>query len=84
MNPHSSPHYCSQCPTFPTGVVEGTCGSLVRDRMEQSGMRWSIDGAQAVLVQRAVVKNGDWNDFWNFYIDSERDRLSPVEYNRAA
>ena len=45
-------------------------------------MRWSIDGAQAVLVQRAVVKNGDWNDFWNFYIDSERDRLYPVEYNR--
>ena len=67
-----------------TGVVEGTCGSLVKDRMEQSGMRWSIDGAQAVLVQRAVVKNGDWNDFWNFYIDSERDRLYPVEYNRAA
>ena len=37
-----------------TGVVEGTCGSLVKDRMEQSGMRWSIDGAQAVLAQRAV------------------------------
>ena len=32
-----------------TGLVEGTCGSLVKDRMEQSGMRWSIKGAQAVL-----------------------------------
>ena len=41
-----------------TGVVEGTCGSLVKDRMEQSGMRWSIDGAQAVLAQRAVMKMG--------------------------
>ena len=67
-----------------TGVVEGTCGSLVKDRMEQSGMRWSIHGAQAVLAQRAVVKNGDWNAFWNFYIDSEHHRLYPQEYQRAA
>ena len=28
------------------GVVEGTCGSLVKDRMEQSDMRWSIHGAR--------------------------------------
>ena len=61
-----------------TGVIEGTCGSLVKDRMERSGMRWSIDGAQAVLAQRAVVKNGDWNDFFTYYIDKERDRLYPT------
>ena len=42
-----------------TGVVEATCGSLVKNRMEQSGMRWSINGAQAVLAQRAILKNGD-------------------------
>ena len=67
-----------------TGVVEGTCGSLVKDRMEQSGMRWSINGAQAVLAQRAVVKNSDWNDFFTYYIDSERDRLYPTVYERVA
>ena len=67
-----------------TGVVEGTCGSLVKDRMEQSGMRWSIAGAQAVLAQRAVVKNGDWKDFFTYYIDSERDRLYPTVYERVA
>lgn len=66
-----------------TGVVEGTCGSLVKDRMEQSGMRWSIDGAQAVLAQRAVMKNGDWKDFFTYYIDAERDRLYPTVYQRA-
>ena len=66
-----------------TGVVEGTCGSLVKDRMEQSGMRWSIHGAQAILAQRAVVKNGDWNDFFTYYIDAERDRLYPTIYQRA-
>ncbi|MDP6736784.1 MAG: ISKra4 family transposase [Nitrospinaceae bacterium] len=65
-----------------TGLVEGTCGSLVKDRMEQSGMRWSIHGAEAVLAQRAVVKNGDWNDFVDFFIDAERDRLYPIVYER--
>jgi len=65
-----------------TGTVEGTCGSLVKDRMEQSGMRWSIAGAQAVLAQRAVVKNDDWNDFFEYYIDSERNRLYPTGYER--
>lgn len=67
-----------------TGLVEGTCGSLVKDRMEQSGMRWSLAGAQAVLLQRAVVKNDDWDAFWSFYIASERDRLYPTVYERAA
>ena len=66
-----------------TGVVEGTCGSLVKDRMEQSGMRWSIVGAQAVLAQRAVVKNGDWKSFWRFFIDAERERLYSTVYERA-
>ena len=66
-----------------TGVVEGTCGSLVKDRMEQSGMRWSIVGAQAVLAQRAVVKNGDWKGFWCFFIDAERERLYSTVYERA-
>ena len=46
---------------------KGTCGSLVKDHMEQSGMRWSIHGAQAILAQRVVVKNGDWNDFFTYY-----------------
>ena len=58
-----------------TGLVEGACGSLVKDRMEHSGMRWSIKGAQAVLSQRAVMKNGDWDDFWAYYIEAETERL---------
>lgn len=76
--------YLSKGYPISTGVIEGTCGSLVKDRMEQSGMRWSLAGAQAILKQRAVVKNGDWNDFWNFYIDTERDRLYPTVYKRTA
>ena len=44
-----------------TGVVEGACGHLVKDRMEQSGMRWTKAGAQAVLDLRAVRLNGHWD-----------------------
>lgn len=43
-----------------TGIIESTCGHLVKDRMEDSGMRWSISGAQQILDLRAVNKNGDW------------------------
>ena len=37
-----------------TGVVEGACGHLVKDRMEQAGMRWTKAGAHAILDLRAV------------------------------
>lgn len=58
-----------------TGVVEATCGALVKNRMERSGMRWKIPGAQAMLDQRAVKINGDWQQFWKTYIQTEQQRL---------
>jgi hypothetical protein len=67
-----------------TGLVEGACGSLVKDRMEQSGMLWSIRGAQSVLDLRAVKKNNDWETFWQFYIASEKNRLYADSYRMAA
>jgi hypothetical protein len=42
-----------------SGMVEGACRHLVKDRMEQSGMRWKIAGAQAVLSLRAIYLNDD-------------------------
>lgn len=49
-----------------TGVIEGTCRHLVKDRMELSGMRWTSAGAGALLALRAVNENGDWEDFHAF------------------
>lgn len=63
-----------------TGLVEGSCGSLVKDRMEQSGMRWSLNGAQAVLDLRAVKKNNDWEQFWESIVNAEKNRLYHPEY----
>lgn len=49
-----------------TGLIEGTCGHLIKDRMEDSGMRWTIQGAQNMIDLRAVKKNDDWQDFMTF------------------
>lgn len=58
-----------------TGLIEGTCGSLIKDRADRSGSRWSSIGAQAVLNERAVMKNGDWDAFWNYHMKTENKRL---------
>lgn len=49
-----------------TGVIEGACRHLVKDRFERAGMRWSKAGAQVMLDLRAIYLNGDWDDFQRF------------------
>jgi len=49
-----------------TGVIEGACRHLVKDRFERAGMRWSKQGAQVMLDLRATYLNGDWHDFQRF------------------
>lgn len=46
-----------------TGVIEGACRHLVKDRCELSGMRWTQEGAEALLQLRCVAVNGDWHAF---------------------
>jgi hypothetical protein len=58
-----------------TGVVEGACGHLVKDRMQQAGMRWTKAGAQAVLDLRAVRLNGDWDAYWQCHRRRQHERL---------
>lgn len=50
-----------------TGVVEGACGHLVKDRMEQAGMRWTKAGAHAILDLRAIRLTDDWDAYWAFH-----------------
>ena len=56
-----------------TGIIESTCGHLVKDRMEDSGMRWTVSGAQQMLDLRAVNKNGDWKPFMG-YVQAKNKR----------
>ena len=68
-------HYLAQGWPIGTGVVEGACGHLVKDRMEQAGMRWTLSGAQAILDLRAVRINGDWDAYWQFHRQQQHHRL---------
>ena len=58
-----------------SGVIEGTCKNLINDRMERSRMRWSPDGAEAILKLRAVYLSDLWNDFWDFRTQREKKVL---------
>lgn len=50
-----------------TGVIEGTCGYLVKDRMEITGARWGLKGAEALLKLRAIKASGDFEEYWTFH-----------------
>ncbi len=63
-----------------TGVIEGACRHLVNLRMNRSGARWSLTGAEAVLRLRALVKSGDFDDYWTFHEAQERDRNHLAQY----
>jgi hypothetical protein len=63
-----------------TGVVEGACRHLVKDRMEPSGRRWTKAGAQAVLDLRAVRINGHGEAYWQCHRHQQHQRL----YGQAA
>ncbi len=60
-----------------TGVVEGACRHLVKDRMECGSARWSLDGAEAVLRLRALRCSADWDAYLDFHREQERLRNYP-------
>ena len=60
-----------------TGVIEGACRHLIGDRLDTTGARWGLDGAEAVLTLRAVISNGDFDDYWRFHLTREHQRLYP-------
>ena len=60
-----------------SGVIEGACRHLVKDRMERAGMHWTIPGAQAMLEVRSVYVSGQWDEYQAYRIDQETQRLYP-------
>jgi hypothetical protein len=63
-----------------SGIIEGTCRYLVADRMDITGARWSVNGAEAVLKLRAVRANDDFDDYWKFHLNNERRRVHETRY----
>lgn len=58
-----------------SGVAEGACRHLVKDRLEQTGMRWTVPGAQAMLDTRSTYLNGQWNEYLEYRIQTEQTAL---------
>ena len=63
-----------------TGVIEGACCHLVRDRFDITGARWSLEGAEAMLKLRAVRANGDWPSYWRYHLAEEHKRVHESRY----
>jgi hypothetical protein len=60
-----------------TGVIEGACRHLVKDRMDITGARWGVATAEAVLQLRALLANGDFDAYWDWHLDREHERNYP-------
>lgn len=63
-----------------SGVIEGACRHLVKDRMELSGMRWTHEGAEHLLHLRSVAENGDWDAYHYFRRRQRHARLSHLPF----
>ena len=57
-----------------SGVIEGACRHLIGDRMDITGARWSLQGAEAVLRLRSLRASGDFEEYWRFHEAQEADR----------
>lgn len=65
-----------------TGVIEGACRHLIKDRMDITGARWSLAGAEAVLRLRSLKSSGDFPDYWTFHEQQEFQRNHKSKYRR--
>ena len=57
-----------------TGVIEGACRHLVKDRMAITGARWRLRSAEAVLKLRSLRSSGDREAYWDFHKAQELKR----------
>lgn len=68
-----------------TGVIEGAVRHLVKDRLDLTGSRWGLQGAESILKLRnpqvtALRTNGDFESYWKFHLDKERQRVHEPRY----
>jgi hypothetical protein len=62
-----------------SGMAEGACGHVVKDRMERTGMRWRVPSAQAMLDLRAICASEQWDAFESYRMNAERTKLYPYK-----
>jgi hypothetical protein len=72
--------YLAQGMPIATGIIEGACRYLVKDRMDITGARWGLPGGEAVLKLRSIRTNGDFDEYWRFHLKKERERNHESKY----
>jgi hypothetical protein len=58
-----------------TGIIEGACRHIIKDRFDITGARWGLGGAEAILKLRALHANGDFGQYWPWHLRRERQRI---------
>lgn len=71
--------YLAQGYPIATGVIEGACRHVVVDRMEGTGMRWVMAGAQSMLNLRCIHISGQWDEFMAYHIEREQNEIYPAK-----
>ncbi len=73
--------YLKQGYPIASGVIEGACRNVVKDRLERTGMTWTIEGATAMLGLRCIHLSDQWDDYVKFRVEREIKRLYPDRKN---
>jgi len=76
--------YLSKGFPIATGIIEGACRYLVKDRMDITGARWRLQGAEAVLKLRSLKASGDFQDYWRFHEKQEFNKNHKGKYKNPA
>lgn len=66
-----------------TGIIEAACRYLIKDRLDITGARWGLPGAEAILKLRATASNGDFDNYWSFHLAQEHQRVHRSRYTSA-
>lgn len=72
--------YLAQGLPIATGVIEGACRHLVKDRMDLTGARWGLARAEAVLKTRALESSGDFEKYFEFYKEKSLQKVHASQY----
>ncbi len=72
--------YLAQGLPIATGVIEGACRYLVKDRMDITGARWGLPGGEAVLRLRSLWASDDFDEYWSYHVKREQERNHSFKY----
>lgn len=73
-------HYLESGFPIASGAIEGACRYLIKDRLDITGARWGLEGAEAVLKLRSLYSSGDFDAYWNYHRKQSFQRIHAARY----